>query len=220
MSKSTFLPFITKTSSEETIFKAILQRTKGSTNSAISNLFSVVLMDGIENVRSKMDDMQGSMTTSAKIKDVVSQSTEHHIPQSERTFWSYVLLNLPRDTSNFSINDQKIMFAVLAVYKPEQLSYNGYVLSPELLKKCKEYSGELLDIGINAVPGIKITEKAEERVGFTSWEEFKAFLAVNYYNEDTKNLSPAFIDSDEEVPSQIYSENHSTSPYTGADDET
>lgn len=223
MSKSKFLPFITKTSSEEAIFKAILQRTKGSTPSAVINLLSVVLVKGLEYVRGKIDSLDDNLTTSVKVKEVIAQETEHHIPLSEREFWSYVGMCAMPKLSNFTPYEQKILFIVLATCKPESLSNNGFNISKNVYEKCKELSKETFDSGITNIPGIVITEEASERTGFTCWEEFKAFLAVNYYNEDEhiKALFPVFINTDADTVSDTtYAENHCVSPYSGVNNET
>jgi len=221
MSKSNFLPFIKKTSSEEAIFKAILQRTKGSTSSALTNLFSVVLAVGVENLRTKIDSLDDNLTTSAKVAEIIAQETQHHVPQSEREFWSHVAKYVMPKNSNFSTQEMKTFFTVIAVHKPENLQKNGFGISSSLQRKLTEFSKESYEPSITGVPGIEISEDSSERIGFTCWEEFKAFLAIKSSDETTIKVSPAYIKTNADiVTDHIYSENHCVSPYVGKTHET
>ena len=222
MSKSTFLPFIKETSSEDVVFKAILKRTKGSATSALTNLFSVVLGAGIENVRTKIDSLDDNLATSAKVAEVVAQETEYHIPQSERSFWSYVAkYYMPKTPRNLTNTELEIFFTVIAVHRPENLAVNGFVIESNLLEKLVEFSKETCEPGIADVPGVAITEKSEFRTGFTCWEEFKAFLAMISNDEVETEVSPVYIKTASDVvTAHIYSENHCISPYIGKNNET
>jgi len=221
MSKSSFLPFIKKTSSEESIFKAILQRTKGSSTTALTNIFSVVLGAGVENVRAKIDSLDDNLTTSAKISEVVAQETEHHIPLAEREFWLHASKYNTEKTSNFTKTEQEIYLTVLAVHSPNKLIEAGFLLFSEKYENLKEYSKETCELGINDVPGVSITEDSKFRTGFTCWEEFKAYLAMKADSEGDTKVSPVFIKTTAtDVTAHIYAENHCLSPYAGNKDET
>ncbi len=220
-SNPTFLPFIKESSSEEAIFKALLQRTKGSTTKALTNLFSVVLSVGIESVRTKMDSLGHHIPNSNKLSQVVAQETKYHIPQSERTYWSYVAKHVLPEVSNFSKDDLTVFFTVLAVVRPETLAINNIIISTTRYEKLKEFSKEEFDPGIASVKNVDITEDSNFRVGFTCWEEFKAFLAMKTDNKTDTKVLPAYIKTDAStITAHIYAENHCASPYIGESDET
>lgn len=222
MSKSSFLPFIKSSSSEDAIFKAIIQRTKGSPNSALINLFSVVLVIGVEEIRTRIEKMDKNLPTSVKVSEIVAQGTEHHIPNSERKFWEYVSKHYkPNRPSNFTTEELAVFLTVLAVHKPESLQSSEFDIGTEKLKKLLEYSKETCKPGIDDVPGVTITEDSIFRTGFTCWEEFKAYLATKFDTEGNTDVCPVYIKTDSRVVTDhIYSENHCESPYRGKNNET
>ena len=221
MSKSSFLPFIKETSSEDAIFKAILKRAKGSSFSAISNLLSVVLSAGIESIRAKIDNLDDNLTTSAKVSEVVAQESIHHIPQSSREYWNYVSKYFKPKTTDFTDAENEIFFTVLAAKKPESLEKNGFIVEPELLKKLTKYSDESADLGIRSISGIEISSEDSQRIGFTCWVEFKAFLAMKSTTNTVIKIIPTYIKTSASVVTDhIYSENHCVSPYVGITNET
>lgn len=223
MAKSNFLTFIKESSSEEAIFKAILQRSKGSKSSSVINIFSVVLSVGIEAVRDEIEKLDKNISTSEKIKQVVAQLSLHHIPNSKRIFWSHIAEYVMPKQSNFTKEEQKMMFVALVVCRPESVGDNNFEISTATLETYKDFSEESFDAGIVSVPGVVITEEESDRVGFTSWEEFKAFLAVssNGSNESIKSVFPTFLGvASSDLSPQVYAENRCESPYRRIGNET
>ena len=216
MSTSTvFLPFITAKSSEEAIFKSIVQRTKGSSSSTIANLFAIVLSIGIDKIRKKLDSYPTNLTTSAKIKELVSDHTEVHIQKSETTFWTYVMRMEQKSGEAhpiFNKEELRTFFSVLASRKPKALSAAGFGAVDH--KKYLKYSENSFDIGCSSIKNLKITEKDSERVGFTCWEEFKTYIAFSLSDDSVTSILPVFISNqDRELTAQDYENSHCSSPY-------
>ncbi len=221
MSNATFLPFIKNTSSAEAVFKAILKRTKGSSNSALSNLLSVVLMLGVEEVRAKIDRMDDNLTTSAKVADLVAQEIQHHIPQAEREFWEFASKHMNLKVKGLDSAELEIFFTVLATHKPQELETSGCGIAPYTYERLVSHAKEDYNTDIDEVPGVKICEDHGVRVGFTCWEEFKAYLAIKASDENITEVCPVYIKTAADpVTAHIYSENHCSSPYAGKNDET
>jgi hypothetical protein len=217
-----FLPFITETSSEEAIFKSILQRTKGSNTASIANLFSIVLAIGIKKVREKLDDYPSNLSTTAKIRELVANHHGMHVQKVNIDFWLSVMRfertsNTPHPV--FSEKDLEIFFSVLAENKPESLEAAGFNIGHEKYLKFKDSA---FDTHAKTFENIKITEKDSQRVGFTSWEEFKAFIAHKSDSPDEIiRVLPVYIDKHlSEVERLDYADKSCVSPYKEFSDES
>jgi hypothetical protein len=217
-----FLPFITKNSPEEVVFKAILQRTKGSTETAVFNLFTTVIIAGIDKVRADMNNLGSEfLTTSEKVAQVVSQVSAYHVSKNERKFWAFAKKYVKTKTKSITEEQQQLFFTVLAVHKPESLKSNGYEIKESLYKKLLEVSKEEYDLNISDIENVIISNNDLFRVGFTCWEEFKAYIATKSDKEITTEVYPVYIKSSKSTqPTSItYSENHCAPPYKESNDE-
>lgn len=211
---SAFLPFVTETSSEEAIFKAIVQRTKGSNTITIANLFSIVLNLGITKARSKLSSYSDDLSTSAKIKELISDNPDFHVPKNIAVFWSYVMrFESSNEESHpvFNTEELEIFFTVLATQKPEAFFDAGFNVEHS---KYVKYSDGSFNSGIGSIKGVIITNEDSIRVGFTCWEEFKAYLANRENSEILIRVLPVFIDRDiKEVNQSTYENQHCANPY-------
>lgn len=211
---STFLPYIKDSSSEEAVFKALIKRAKGSNANTIANLFSIVLNLGIEKTRTKLDSYSSNLTTSAKIKELISDNTDLHVQKSEMLFWACVM-DFERTTDephpSFDKDELEIFFSVLVTCKPESLADAGFHVDHAKYLDCSKQS---FDVPVAHIKGVSITEKDAQRTGFSCWEEFKAYLAHISSTETNVKIMPVFIQADIRNISQAEYENrHCISPY-------
>ena len=210
-----FLPFITEKSSEPAIFKAIVQRTKGYSSGTVADLYAIVLNLGIKEARKKVESFPEELTTTEKIKELISQHPQHHVKKSEQLFWSCVMhhedSNKDSDYDNYSLEEKELMFSTIAICKPENLAGAGFKLGNDLYKV---YANTEFDINTRNIKGIKIAEDKSERIGFTSWEELKAYVAFNANRETKLTVLPVFMqESRKAITESDYEKNHCTSPY-------
>lgn len=210
----TFLPFIKTTSSEEAIFKAIIQRTKGSNVNTVANLFSILLNLGITKARKKIDSYPDNLTMSAKIKELISDNTDVHVQKSETLFWSCAM-DFERTSKEphplFSTAELEIFFSVLATCRPKSLPDAGFNIDHA---KYAAFSKQSFDFSVAGIVGVSITEKDSERIGFSCWEEFKAYLACIGGSDSNIKIMPVYIQADKRNISQAEYENrHCVTPY-------
>lgn len=214
---TSLLPFITEKSSDAAIFKAIVQRTKGSSVMAITNLFSVIQHMGIKGARVKVDSYHSDLTTKDKLAELVAEHPAFHIPKSEGLFWSCVMrneqvLNPVEHYPQYSTEERAILFSVLAVVSATKLEKTEFALSFDKHKKYSEYQKESFDVNLRDLKFVKITEKESKRLGFSSIEEIKAFVAFNEIEERVINVFPVQVGTSFSVAE--YTKKHCDSPYT------
>lgn len=211
-----FLPFITEKSSEISIFKAIIQRTKGLSKSAIADLYSIILTLGIKETRNKIDSFSKDLTSSDKIKELISQHPQYHLHKNVQLFWTYVSYMEKfqnKQDKPFAQEEHEILFSVLAIVKPKSLISSGFVLEKEKYELYERFSKESFNIDICNIDGIKIAENDSDRVGFTCWEEFKAYIASNINTEKELSILPIKVGDDAKYNAAIYEKHHCRSPY-------
>lgn len=211
-----FLPFITEKSSEISIFKAIIQRTKGSTKSAIADFYSIILTLGINETRNKIDSFSTALTSSGKIKELLSQHPQYHLHKNVQLFWTYVPYMEKfqnKQAEPFTPEEYEILFSVLAMVKPESLTGSGFVLEKEKYEVYERFSKESFNIDVCNIDGIKISKKDSDRVGFTCLEEFKAYIAANMNTEKELSILPIKVGDNAKCNIATYEKHHCRSPY-------
>lgn len=209
-----FLPFVTSTSSEKAILNAILKRTKGSSYNAIADLFAILMHLGIDQARQKIDNYPANLTTSAKLQEFTSDHREFHTSKSAFSYWSYVLnmgdVKTPEDTG-FSKAEFEVYFCTLASKFPSKLESAGIVID---IEKYKKFEQKDFDMSSAAIKSVVFTNSGK-RIGFTSWNEFKAYIASRQ-NDDAEVLEvmPVHVKKDiSEVTPADYENLHCVSPY-------
>ena len=207
-----FLPFITEKSSDLSVFKAIVQRTKGLSVSNAATLFSLILNKGITEVRVKLDKYPEELTASQKISELLSQHSEYAIPKSSELFWYFVLKNEEKDKNSstaITFLERSAMFAVLAFNRTEKLKDAGFDVDISFYIDASE---ESFDANTSELP-VLFSSSCEKRIGFTCWEEFKAY--VMYRSDKTKiTIMPVFIPIPaEDITKLDYENSHCSSPY-------
>lgn len=220
---TSLLPYINENSSETAIFEAILRRAKGATISSISNLFTVILRMGINSARAKVDGYKDALTTKDKLVKLVSEYPQYHLPKNEVLFWSFFMRNMEsvsgiKHHEDYERAECEVLFSVLAITNPVALEDAGFDISKEVLFSCLEYSKEDFNIKTRDMKSVQITQKDSEILGFSGFEEFKAFVCFREcYNLPTK-VFPVEV----KIPfkESAYTAKYCSSPYKEKPDET
>tara|TARA_R110000744_G_scaffold170264_2_gene288398 strand:- start:5722 stop:6372 length:651 start_codon:yes stop_codon:yes gene_type:complete len=215
---SKFLPFINENSTEHAVFKAVLQRSKGSSLTALTDLFSVLLGLGIEEARKRIDALPKELTVTNKIKELVANHPQYHIKKSVQLFWSYITdferRNVGEGFKDYSKTEIEVFVSVLAIRKLERLQELGFQVFTESLESYKKYSQEDFNPDVADINGLLITESSSQLLGFVCLEELKAFIATKENTDSVYNFMPVFIDvKREELTEDAYYRNHCVSPY-------
>jgi len=192
MSKSTkFLPFVSNSSSELSIFKALVQRSKGSSTSTLTSLFSIIVNVGIENVRGYMDKLPAGMTNSEKTKELINTSPEYSISPLILDFWCCILENYRlkgiKELEPFSAEELGILFSSIAHFKPSSLPVIGI---NDDLSNLKDFI--VMDtFNIKDLKHVKLSDSADaEKVEFFSYPEMLAFIAFKEHTKTNFVLNP------------------------------
>lgn len=212
---SKFLPFVTEKSSETAVFKALLQRSKGMSYATISTLYSVIISLGIEKVREKLDSYPEIMGITEKIAEVLSQHEEYVITRTELLFWASILMHVDEKNgvkaSPYNDEERSILFSVLSVLKPDKVKNAGFDAD---INRYVEFSKEDFNSEVHETSPVLFVSSAG-RVGFTSWEDLKAFIAVNQNRDSKLEVFPVLMRGRSDNTEQSsYAEQHCNSPYT------
>jgi hypothetical protein len=207
-----FLPFITEKSSESSIFKAIIKRGKGLTSSQLSNLYALVLIKGINEIRKTLNNESDEFTATERITNLLAQYTEYLIPKSVETYWYFVLKNIDTTGSNaydMTFVDRAAMFTTIAIHRPEKLLSAGFKIDADKFKYASETAFNILVADTELV----FSTNDSTRIGFTCWEEFKAYT-VYHFSAPKYKILPVFIDKNiSKVNTLDYEDKHCSSPY-------
>jgi len=208
-----FLPFITNSSSEEAIFKALIKQKYGISEDAVIRIFSHIVIIGIDVMRTKINSCNKNETMEMKLNKIVNAYPEYAIPKTTSKFWKYVMYLTDKDNNYFptcSSEDKITLFTVLAIYAPDKLK--KYIDTTDIHK----YSEESFDEYVKYLECIKVKEHDSKRIGFTCWEEFKAYVAISSLKEDKEPdpICPVFIRTDATLTREyLYKHEHCSSPY-------
>jgi len=207
---SKFLPFVTPESTEESVFKAIIQRTKDVHHEKILALFSIVISLGIELVRKKFNSLPEKFTATEKIFELITQNPQYSLPKSELLFWKYVVSLEHHTAKNKSEELNEIMLVALILFKP--LAAEKHI-SKINVEKYKVYSSEEYNPELYKINNFSFSSEYE-RIGFTCLEELKAYLAFNEESKVPFCFCPVKINSEKMLPEKLdYETNHCISPY-------
>lgn len=171
---SSFLPFVVDDAKAITIFRSLVQRSKGVPLTKLSVIFSTILSVGLKSVRKSLDEMDSNLTSSAKMALLISKNQDKALTLLQLEYWGYISEYLVDSDSikklKLTDSEFKAFFSVLAVKRPEQLKEIEVVLDPSELQI---FTGDLRDLKF-----LKFSEKAEKVVGFTKLAELSAYTAI------------------------------------------
>jgi hypothetical protein len=211
-----FLPFITEDSNAESVFKAIIHRSKGIPEKDLISIYSAIMHLGAAKVKSYVSTLQQSLTSGEVLSAIASNYRTYSIPVAHLAFWKFIVLNYGytkiKNFDNYSFQELSIMVAVLINFNEEKLETIGIDQNAILLSKYLENS---FNWDIANLVNMKFTHKGK-KVGFCSFTEFKAYVA--YIQENHNNLMyeiyPVFITtSNEVVDEESYKRHLCESPY-------
>ena len=189
-----FLPFVDE-NSEESILKTILKRSKGSRDAVTAHIFATVLKLGVDVCRKEMDLYSKDTTMTEKIQRLLNENPDTIINATSIEYWSCIM-NFVRTNNQkhpvFNQSELEVFFAVLAITRPEKLTFG---VLPSELSTYTEFSSKDFNAKVDFIPNVKLTGESSTRVGFTSWEEFKAYLAILNCDGSSRNILPVFINT-------------------------
>ena len=209
-----FLPFISESSSVDSILKALLQRTKGIPAKKVGVLFSAILILGINKVKEKANSIPSSMSHSQMFETLTDAYMQYEIPQTVFNYWKYILKNFGAEnlscSSNFTKEEVIFLFCATAVNKPNNLKDLGFNIYKPFLS-----NAYVSDLNVPVTDLKKTAFKNEAaKIGFTCREEFLAYIAFHEVaNKGKISLFPVILDKDKN-----YSKN-AKSPYTEETDD-
>lgn len=189
-----FLPFVADDAKPITIFRALVQRSKGVPLGKLSTIFSVILHSGLDSVRKELEAMDSNLSSARKMEQLINNNQDKVVPNLMLKHWGFVSKHLISqgqiDELKLTEEEFKIFFGTTAA------------VSPEILRDMEIY----VDIGklgvtSNDLRDLKFTQfddKAELSLGFTDYQEFLAYVAVNESRETKKTIKPVYIEVENE----------------------
>lgn len=190
-SASKFLPFITEKSSPLTIFKALVQRSKGLSNQDLCILFSAILCVGINSIKEKV---KKTPHTNQSTKQIFSSLVAHY-PQFKPSiytlrFWELILKNhgLKNIKTNveYSKEELTILFTCLAEHKKDYLPEIGFSADTQYLDL---FSKEDYIHKLSETPDLCF-DNEENKIEFSSIEDFKAYIAYKLAKKEDISFYP------------------------------
>jgi hypothetical protein len=210
-----FLPFITNQTGPESIFKALVQRSKGLSGKQLFIIYSAILVKGISEVQDYLKTLDANLTSNALYESVALKYQQLVIPVEQISYWGFILLNNDiskiKNFDAYSFNEISVMFSAMVTYCPEKLEEINFNCNPNLLVLKSDEKGTLVSSLKNTVFAAK-----SKRIGFTSEIEFNAYLAYREYSykEKDSEIFPVFINLPfESLSSGNYSNVYCVSPY-------
>jgi hypothetical protein len=185
---SKFLPFITDKSSPSTVFKALVQRTKGLSNESLCILFSAVLCVGIKAVKEKVKSFASDTSTTKTFNLIIASYPQFKPTKNELKFWEYVLRNhgISKIKTDAAYNKEEttVFFTCIAKYKQDYLEEINFDLD---LKFFNLFSNDNAKYHFKEL-SIDFTSK-ENKIAFLDLQELKAYIA---YQITINNLPISF----------------------------
>ena len=209
-----FLPFVTNKSSADSIFKALILRSKGLSTRKITIVYSAILVLGIDKIKVKVSKLPEELSLTKILDELIKSYPQFEIAESEANFWNHVANFFGKEnfkgSENYTNADISIMFSSLAVHSPQRLKEINYSFYTDTLT---DWSKNSFDTEIDSLEQINFSSDYV-RVGFRSFTEFKAYLALTIsYGSSLLNICPVFIDSSHSDDASKYRINNCFSPY-------
>ena len=193
---SKFLPFITESSNLNSVFKALVQRSKGVSSRDLGIIYTALLKFGIDKIKTFVDTLPSNLSANDVFSNIITNYKQHEIPINEMNYWGCVLLNYGltnvANKNGYSSKELSVYFAVIASVKPQSLININFIWDVELLTK---FSPGSYDCMISEMPHIKFSPDAK-KIGFITACELKAFIAswLSEGNEGMLEFMPVLID--------------------------
>lgn len=209
-----FLPFINESSSISFLFKGIIQRSKGSSYKTIANLLSVIISLGIETTRTILDGYSKDLTTSEQLDRLMKEYPQHHIEKEALDYWGCVLEHYLKNKKQkhpiFEPVNLKIFFTVLVCKAPDKLVEEGFTFD---IKPFLKFANSDFDLTTNELERVYF-DNTGKKLGFSCWQEFKAFIAFYENSDEHIIVMPVKIDAEPLIITPAdYKTNKCESPY-------
>jgi hypothetical protein len=217
-----FLPFITDTSNPEAIFKSIIQRSKGLSERDIVVIYSSVVFLGISKIKSFISTLNAGLSSAEVLNAIAARYRQYEVPVEKFDYWKYILLNYGKAKikhhEKYSLQELTIMLVSLVNISQDKLKEIGFNQNVELLS---QFETESFNWKVDALLSTKFTPKAE-RVGFTSFTEFRAFVAYREENANSslREIYPVYIKIDSKhITLEHYKDYRCIPPYENLESE-
>lgn len=171
------LPFINENSSDIVIFKTILKRSKDLASTQIMYLYSCLLHKGIDATRKAFSTYPKNTALSLIIDTEIAQNNTYVVPKTVELYWFFVLKHYEKDDKSpdgMAVLDKSLMLTSLILFKQESLKASGFTFD---VNRYIEMSNQNYDIPTEEIKGLTFKSTNATAVGFTCWEEFKAYVA-------------------------------------------
>ncbi len=211
-----FLPFVTDKSSPESIFKALVQRSKGVSNKQLSAIYCALLGAGVETVKEYASQLPPHYSSNEVFEALSNHYIDYCAPADQINFLSFILnfygIEKLENYNKYSKKEYAVMFSGIFSYRPEMIKDTGfaYDLGDEINKFLSfETAPEIENLehtSFNRNEGV--------RVGFCHRTEFLAFVAyIENISKQDKPINPVFMKlSLEDVRPEDYKEKFCLSP--------
>jgi hypothetical protein len=206
-----FLPFVTNKSSADSIFKALILRSKGLSSRDMLIVYSAILVLGIDKIKVKVSKLPEELSSAKILDELVRSYPQFEIAESELNFWNYVLNFFGKEnlksSENYTDTEITIMFSSLAVHCPQKLKEINYPFYKDVLT---DWSKSDFNIETDNLEQVNFSSDYV-KVGFNSFTEFKAYLILKIVSDSSPlNILPVFLNS---TSDDKYKTNYCFSPY-------
>lgn len=207
---SSFLPFVADNAKPITVFRALVQRSKGVPLSKLSTIFSVVLHSGLDSVRKELEAMGSKLSSTRKMEQLINNNQDKAVPLQQLEHWGFVskyFVNQDKfDELKLTEEEFKAFFGTVAVVSPETLT------DMEIFVEVGKLAGTSSDI--RDLKFTQFDDKAELSLGFTNYQEFLTYVTVNEYREAKITIKPVHIEvENEDDYANAYLRKKCQSPY-------
>jgi hypothetical protein len=209
-----FLPFVTEKSSVDSIFKALIQRSKGLSDKKLSLVYSAILILGIDKIKNKVSTFPESLSSQKIIDEIANSYPEYEIPNYEVYFWQYILkfygIERIKGFENYTFPELNVMFSCIISHSSNRLKEINFNEDCEPFRK---WSKEDFNPEIESLKSIHFSSDYK-KMGFFSLTEFKAFLSIKCNSETLLlKIYPVVLDLVNSKNSCPYFYNNCLSPY-------
>ena len=208
-----FLPFIRQDSSPITILKAVIVFDLKSQYSVVKDLYAVIVRLGVESVRKTMITYSPELDIQEKVRSLAALCPNLHMSHEQGNYWEHVLshinkYNTRKDYNSLNLEEELILVTTIAHNTPELLGDLGFKLDM-LNFMC--YAFKDVEFPVKNLKYVKLSDTAALRVGFSSYMEFRAYIASKEVCEQDVHITPVHIPTVFSVVTQ--EEGSCVSPY-------
>lgn len=211
-----FLPFITEASSPESIFKALVQRSKGFNLKSLSAIYSAILSVGIKKVKDYIKTLPVEMSSNDVMNSIAANYVKFATPVEKIDFWKYIIRlygeNNLKTSTYYSLDELSIMVSSIATYSPDLINTINFSWDTKLII---DFSSTDFDRKISYFNPITFDTEGT-RIGFVDFLEFKAYMfyLLYVYTPSETKIFPVHVEVKNETDIALtYKKLNCLSPY-------